>query len=387
MALSLPLTRESRNLVFCGMLIAGIVFGYLHWFNSRKQNAARQFALASLNGDAPAATMDGMHPCMLSPFSSGGEKPTVTRCATPTVHRGAVDEFEVDLRYGAFEVRQTDLEVKDVFDVPLTRTYVAQDWVGGNQVQEFGRNTNHPYDIAPQGTRNPYTWMQLTLEDGEFLYFKRVSQGTGFVDAVYQHTETSTSFYKSTINWNGNGWTLQLRDGEEMSFPESYSAKNLAQGAATEIRDAQGNRLGLKRDWRRNLEEIQTPHGHWIKFTYDDQSRIIWAKDDAGNWAGYVYNGGGMLTDVVHSSGQARHYVYSGSLMTEVQDGQGHVLLRNTYRGNVLAEQVYPNGDSYRYQYVWSANRRYAIRATITMPDGSKREVEPANTVPERFRK
>jgi YD repeat-containing protein len=292
MTVSLPITRNSRNLVLVGLVTAGIAVGFRYLFDHRhvlQQSAIREFALARLHGDAPTATLDGTHPCMATMLPDGDERPILTRCATPTIHKGAMDQFEVDLRYGAFKILQTDLEVKNILDVPLTRTYIAEDWVGGNRVQEFGRNTNHPYDIVPLGTRNPYTEMELTLEDGDFLYFKRVSQGTGYADAVFQHTETSTRFYKSTINWNGNGWTLQLTDGEEMFFPESYSAKNLAQGAATEIRDAEGNKLELERDRQRNLTEILTPRGHWIKFTYDSQARIVRAEDDAGNWAKYAY--------------------------------------------------------------------------------------------------
>jgi len=385
MTFSLLITRQTRNLVLAGLVTAGVVVGFRFWFDHREE-VVRELALAKLHGDAPRATLNGTHPCMLTMLSGGDERPTLSRCATPTIHRGAVDQFEADLRYGAFKLLQTDLEVKDVFDVPLTRTYIAQDWVGRNWVHEFGQNTNHPYDIAPLGTRNPYTEMELTLEDGDFLYFKRVSPGTGFADAVYQHTETSTRFYKSTINWNGNGWTLRLADGEEMFFPESYGPKNLAQAAATEIREASGVALKLERDWRRNLKEILTPHGHWIKFTYDSQARIIKAEDDARNWAKYAYNSAGMLADVIYSSGQARHYDYSGSLMTAILDSQGHVLVRNTYKGNVLTAQAYPNGDTYRYQYVWSANKRYVVKATITMPDGSQREVEPADSVSEWLR-
>jgi YD repeat-containing protein len=52
-------------------------------------------------------------------------------------------------------------------------------------------------------------------------------------------------------------------------------------GATVEMRDAKGNRLELKRDSQRNLQEIRTPHGHWIRFGYDDLSRITRAEDDA----------------------------------------------------------------------------------------------------------
>jgi len=69
--------------------------------------------------------------------------------------------------------------------------------------------------------------------------------------------------------------------------------------------------------------------------------------------------------------------------MTAILDGQGQ---RNTYSGNVLIAQVYPNGDIYRYQYVWSASERHVVKVTITTPDASKREIEPADSVPEWLR-
>ncbi|HUY81515.1 MAG TPA: DUF6531 domain-containing protein [Acidobacteriaceae bacterium] len=386
--------RANRNLLLTALVAVGIAAALALWYGHRKQQeqavaraALRELVQTKLHGEAPAATLDGTYPCMLTALNAPKEKPELTRCSTPTSHKGAVDQVEVDLRFGAFEVRQTDLEVNDVFDVPLTRTYNSVDWVGGNRVEEFGKNTNHPYDAALLGTRNPYTFMDLMLADGESVYYERVSPGTGYADAVYQHTETSTRFYKSTINWNGNGWTLRLTDGEEIFFPESFSAKNLAQGAATEIKDAQGNKLELKRDGQRNLMEIQTPHGHWIKFTYDGGPRIAKAEDDAGHWAKYTYNRAGMLTDVVDSDGQARHYNYQGSWMTEILDGQGHVLVQNTYANDVLTQQTYPNGKVYKYAYTWSRNGEYTLTATITMPDGSTQEVTTGSSVPNRWRR
>jgi hypothetical protein len=39
-----------------------------------------------------------------------------------------VDRFETDLRRGSFVLRQTDLVVREAgFELPLTRTYTAQD--------------------------------------------------------------------------------------------------------------------------------------------------------------------------------------------------------------------------------------------------------------------
>jgi YD repeat-containing protein len=304
----------------------------------------------------------------------------------PTTRAGAVDRLEVDLRYGAFVLRQTDLRLNDVFDVPFTRSYNSGDWLAQNRVHAFGKNSNHSYDIALLGTRNPYTHMMLALEDGDFLYFDRVSKGTSFADAVYQHTETSTQFYKSTISWNGNGWTLRLTNGSEMLFPEAYDARNLAQGAATEIWDASGNKLELKRDQQRNLVEIRTPHGHWIKFTYDGQSLITQIEDDRGSWVKYGYNSYGMLMYSDFSSGRERHYEYRGSLMTAITDEHWNVLVRNRYESGVLVRQTYADGDIYQYSYTWNATRTYAVKVVITLPDGSSSVVQVADAVPEYLR-
>ncbi len=331
-----------------------------------------------------APRLDGTHSCVFASVSGAHLVTTVGECATPTLDRREIDRFEVDLRYGAFVLRQSDLFLKDVFDVPLTRSYSSQDW--DDRLHAFGRNSNHPYDIAPSGSRWPYTYITLMLEDSDFLYFKRISEGTGFADAVYMHTETSTPFYKAIFAWNGNGWTLRLADGSEMHFPESYSAKNRAQGASFDLVDADGNKLKFNRDSQRNLKEIRMPHGRWIRFEYDNQARIIQVRDDNANSVQYGYNQNGMLICVNRSSGASRRYEYDGSLMTAVMDEQGRTLVRNWYESNILIAQVFANGEVYRYRYEWSSNNHYADKVVVTLPDHSEKEISPAEAVPDFIR-
>ncbi len=380
--------QGNRNLLLFAMLVFALFAGLISWQGHRQRvelATVVQLANSKLRGNAASPTLDGTHPCLFASVSADVAIPSIGRCATPTTHGEAVDRFEVDLRYGTFVLRQTDLQLNDVFSVPLTRTYNSDDWLPLNKVHAFGRNTNHPYDIAPLGTRNPYTHMMLALEDGDMLYFPRVSEGSGYSDAIFQHVETSTQFYKSTINWNGNGWTLRLTNGSEILFPESYSANNLAQGAATEIRNASGDVLELKRDWRRNLQEILTPHGHWIRFAYDNQSRITRVADDQGNSIRYAYNtdGDGMLQYAISSSGKERHYVYRKWLMMAILDGQGNTLVRNIYKSGVLVGQVYGNGDTYEYRYVLNSKRTYADKVIITFPDHHEQEIEVGDSVSE----
>jgi hypothetical protein len=69
------------------------------------------------------------------------------------------------------------------------------------------------------------------------------------------------SFYKAVQRWAGNGWLTQLQDGSTIHFPESSSAKNLAQGAPTKMTDVAGNKIELIRDPKRNLKSIRGPGG------------------------------------------------------------------------------------------------------------------------------
>jgi YD repeat-containing protein len=332
---------------------------------------------------AAAPKFDGNFPCVFATVTTGGVDPQLGSCAMPTAHGEPVDRFEADLRYGRFVLRETDLYLDDVFQVPLTRSYNSEDWVHPNPVHAFGRNSNHPYDIAPIGTRNPYTYQTIVLEDGDFIYFDRISKGASYADAVYQHSETSSRFYKATQRWNGAGWTTKLADGSEIRFPESYNAKNMAQGAPTEMIDAAGNHLELRRDPQRNLQEIRTPHGHWIRFTYDDQSRIKRAADDAGNWSQYEYNSDGMLETVTLSSGRQRHYEYDGDRMTRITNEKGKMLLQNWYQSKILMRQEFGDGQTVSYKYDWKPDRYYPDSVVVTLPDQSERTVDVAGSVPE----
>jgi len=336
--------------------------------------------------DAAAPTMDGSHPCVFEAVGQSGAPPQIGKCNLPVTLSGPVDRLEADLRYGNLVLRQADLYLKDIFDVPLTRTYNSGDFVSSNPVHAFGKYANHPFDMGPLGTRFPYTEQMLVFEDGDFVYLPRVSEGTSFQDAIYQHTETSTEFYKAVTAWNGNGWTTWRTDGSAITFPEAYNAKSMAQGAATEMRDSDGDRLQLIRDAQRNLLEIRTPHKHSIRFKYDDHARIIRAEDDQGHWSNYAYDGLGMLTDVTLSSGQKRHYSYNGDLMTAIEDESQRVLVRNTYDGRILSAQDFGDGQVYSYHYSRSANGFYAESVEVTSPDGTTTRMGAGDSVPATLR-
>lgn len=293
----------------------------------------------------------------------------------PTVrHETAVNEFQVDLHSGLFVLRQTDLFVPDVMPLVLTRTYRPWD----SNVRAFGAGTNHPYDICPTGTRFPYTYQDLNLEDFRQIHFPRISKGTGYADAVFRHSDTSSEFYDARDAWNGNGWTLDFADGRRFLFPEAYNARSFAQGAPTDMSDSVGHHIQLNRDSVRNLKQLVSPSGHVINFKYDGANRIVEASDESGNVREYDYDPTGHLeivADKTHVLYRFRYERlltergYDPYLMTQIEDGSSRVLLRNEFAdGSRVSAQKLADGQVVRYEYLY--NRRHEIvETTVTLPD------------------
>ena len=257
----------------------------------------------------------------------------------------------------------------------LTRTYIAWDY----HSRAFGVAANHSYDICPTGDHFPYTYMDLNLEDGSAVHMSRISKGTGYADAVFRHDQSSSEFFGAQTAWNGNGWTLTLRDRRKFYFPDSYHAKNCAQGAATLMQDAQGHRIALKRDNHRNLQELISPSGYKITCQYDSADRIIAAKDDLNNVRKYSYDSSGHMETV----SDARHVLYRFAyaplireagfdpwLLTRVLDGEGQVLLENKYFLYRVSEQKLVDGEVFHYDY--KLNGREVLETTVTLPTGEK---------------
>jgi len=146
--------------------------------------------------------------------------------------------------------------------------------------------------------------------------------------------------------------------------------------------DKHGDKAELIRDRQRNLLEIRTPRGRWIRFHYDARSHIVRTENDRGNWAAYSYNADGLLTDVVHSGKHERHYSYAGKLMTAVRDENHRLLIHNSYDSGWVIRQDFPNGTSARYHYDYGqGNRHYAEQATVTFSDGSVKKAVTGDSV------
>jgi len=274
----------------------------------------------------------------------------------------------IDLSTGLFVVRKTDLVLPDVIPLAFTRTYRQ----GDSLSRPFGIGATHPYEEFIVGDRNPYTYIDLILPDGGRIHYNRTSSGTGWTDAVYQHTATPTGFYGSIIAWNGNGWNLTLKNGTVYTFPDSAGLTNPAKAALIGIKDRYGNQLTFTRDATTgNLTKITTPNNRWIALTYDSSNRITQAADNIGRTVGYTYDTGGRLSTVTDANGGVTTYTYdSFNQMLTIQDPRNIVYLTNQYDSNGRVSQQ-TAVDSTTFQFAYTVDGTgHVTQTSVTDPRG-----------------
>ena len=328
--------------------------------------------------DFDYSKVDGRYPC-LRIRKPKNATPSVmdvalTKCVQGVYLDKELDEIEVDLR-GNLITRTTDLFVPGVVALSATRCYRLWD----SFKRTFGQNTAFSWDLFPIGSRQPYTYIEIIPCDGNRLRFERISKGTGYADAVYEHRTTNTAFLGLRINWNGNGWNLKLRDGSLYLFPESYYAKKVIDGALIEFRDANGLAVKMERRERRNLKKISAPDQRSIIFEHDTADRIITAEDHQKRKVTYLYDHGGRLAEVRGLESITR-YTYGNSYLIAVEEN-GQRITEFGYEDGRVSRVTLPNRGTYRFRYEYDrANEDRVLRSLVTAPDGSLNKFEiPTN--------
>ena len=293
-------------------------------------------------------------------FSQGSQPPA----AGPTPG-GAEDGDPVDLSTGLFVFNKTDLILPDTIPLVLSRTYRPND----SATRPFGRGANHPYGMFLWSARQ-YEQVDLVLPDGARIHYPRISSGTGYTDAVFEHTATPTVFYQSRIAWNGDGWNLTLRDGTVYIFGENAPLQA--------IRDRLGNQITLTRanGTSGNITRLRSPNGRWIAFTYDGSNRITQAKDNSGRTIGYEYDSSGRLWKVTNPDGGVTEYSYdSDHRMLTIKDARGITFLTNEYDSNGRVKKQ-TQADTTTYQFAYTVDSNDKITQTdVTDPRGAVRRV------------
>lgn len=280
------------------------------------------------------------------------------------------DGNPVDLGTGLKIEAVTDLTLSDVVPLTLTRTYRP----GDANVRPFGIGATHNYAIF-LWSANQYQEADLILPDGGRIHYVRISAGTGYADAVFEHTATPTEFYKSKLAWNGNGWDLTLTDGTVYVFGENAPLR--------QIRDRNGNTTTLV--WsgtngygspEGNLLQVLSPHGRWLSFTYDASNRITQLKDNANRTVSYTYDASGRLWKVTDAGGGITEYTYDTShrVLTKKDPRNNTVYTLQYDSGSRVIHETLADGSVYQFAYTLDGSGK-VTQVDVTNPRNIVRRV------------
>jgi hypothetical protein len=289
----------------------------------------------------------------------------VTKCLPQTYTDVEVDELEIDLRSGLLMTRETDLFLSGATPIAATRCF--RSWE--DRIGTFGYNRGMSWDIYPIGSRNPYTYIDVILCDRREIHFDRISEGTDYANALYEHKDTATSFLRSRFGWTGNGWDLARPDGTHMYFPESYNAKRGVDGGLVAFTGPKGNAVTLQRDSLRNLRQLSTVESQYFRFEYDARNRVSKAMDSRGGVATYLYDMAGRLVQAKTPKAD-RRYTYSGTHLESIRENGSNLFLLRYSRGRV-SELTLTSGQSYKIRYDNDPRDNYTpVQTYLTSPDG-----------------
>jgi YD repeat-containing protein len=207
------------------------------------------------------------------------------------------------------------------------------------------------YNLFLTGHRLPYTDVDWKLPDGQSVHYERISQGTGFANAVFEEADQKPVFMWSRMSWNGWDWDLTFEDGTTYLSPEAYNATRPQQGSLVGIFDENGNEVRLSREDNGDLEQILSPNGRWIKLRYSAK-RMIEAEDSSGIVVKYIYDDGNRLETVKYSSGETTKYSYdSGNRIAAIEDSLQRIFMKSMYDSHgFLIEESIGDGRSYKFK-------------------------------------
>jgi RHS repeat-associated protein len=278
---------------------------------------------------------------------------------------GASGGDPVDLYSGLFTYHKRDLILPDSIPIDIQRTYRPAD----SNSYSFGIGTTNRYDMrlwsGAEGAE-----ANLIMPDGHPIHFVRTTPGTAYSTGIYESRSTPGPFFGATLKYNpsagGAYWDMKLKDGTTYVF---------GVGRLLEVRDPHGNRLTITRSGE-DITEITSPHGRWVKFSYDGSHRITEITDNGGRHFKYTYTSG-RLTKVEAPGGRTTKYEYDGSgRMNAVVNARGNKYVQVSYDANGRVEkQTTADGGVFEFDY--DLDEAGKVEATtLTDPIGNQRKVE-----------
>lgn len=285
----------------------------------------------------------------------------------------ASDCDPIDLYTGLYVRTNTDLYVPDTMPISVQRTYRNAD----GRSRSFGIGTSHLYDMFIVGDGVNFTYVELVLADGGRIHYDRISPGTGYRDAVFEHSSTPTEFNHSQIRWEDEGWTVALQDGGKYKLRAcSPGTTTPGQCGVIEVRNSSGEYIQIDRKPNGDIRRVVSPNGKWIEFTYDLYDRVTEATASTRETVQYTYDDKGRLITVLPSTGQELRYEYDdGDRMTTIFEGEQTI--QNFYDHDVCVRQIWTQGSAhgtFEFKYVRDSQNRHT-ETDVSEPDGTLRKV------------
>jgi YD repeat-containing protein len=271
----------------------------------------------------------------------------------------------VDVRTGAYIREDDDILLGGTPPFVLRRTSRSNDRTLG----EFGIGSTHNGELRISGDGARFQWCSITLPDGREIRYDRVTPGTSYWMAKFEHWETPTEFYGSQLGWNGREWVVREQDSTIGKF--FSCAQPGSKCAMFEWRDADGHYTHFVRDDNRRLTSVDTGSRR-ITFTYDPNGRILAISDQAGQTIVYAYDDYGRLQTASNMNGTLRTYYYDAWHRLVQVDEPGHIVdivydrfgrcVR--YRTRSTGAPRSENGETYEVKY--AATESHVSAAVVT---------------------
>ena len=276
----------------------------------------------------------------------------------------------ISLGTGLYVREDEDLIVRGTPTVFLRRTYRS----GFHIQREFGIGTTHNGGLLLEGDPDRFQWVQMGSPEGAHIRFERVSPGTSYSNALFEHRSSPSEWQGARLGWTGTGWAVRRRDGAVRFF------QGCGHGDAPVCwilweRDADGHRIDYKRDATGRLLRIEASPDRWIAFDYDEKNRITRAYASDGPEVRYAYDERGRLSHSRGTDGTETFYKYTernelGAIDTD------EALIENTYdQAGRVTKQVnsYPNDvdEPYTFAFSYKVVDNQVVETNTTRSDGT----------------
>ncbi len=289
------------------------------------------------------------------------------------LHKG-----HVSLSTGLYIREDEDLIVHGTPTLILKRTYRS----GFHIQREFGVGTTHNGGRLLEGDAERFSWVGFTDSDASDVRFERVSHGTSYANALFEHRSSTSEWQGAQLGWVGSGWAVRRSDDGVLMFQGCGENDNPHCWILWE-RDSDGHRVDYKREASGRLLRIEASPERWIAFDYDDKNRITRAYSSDKEEVRYTYDQRGRLSLVRAVNGEQTHYKYSDrDEMISIDTPT--MLIENTFdkSGRVIRQvDSYPNDvdEPYTFDFTYKVADNRVVESETKNSDGSWDRYKYAN--------